>query len=100
MEITPKTWAIKNQSARLIAAKEDLRRAVHVADADVLTISKLNTAFYKLAPEVRSKYTADERSLQGKESGKSVASGGDANGRAKKQARAERMAGGKARARK
>lgn len=89
--IAPQTWALKSPEARVAAAKNDLIRAGHHADAAVLTTSRLNTAFYKLPPDVRSRYVAD-RSLHGKTGGsKQPSTGDDASGRAKKQARAERL---------
>jgi hypothetical protein len=56
--ISPKTWAIRNKTDRLASAKEDLKRAGHAADAQLLNGNRLNTAFYKLDKGVQANHMA------------------------------------------
>jgi hypothetical protein len=95
--IGPQTWAIKSVAARVESAKQDLRRAGHHADADILTDTKLNTAFYKLPPDVRANYMADrQRNVGHANRGAGVtgvAGNAEPRARAKKAARTERLQG-------
>jgi hypothetical protein len=56
--ITPATWQTKHVGKRVELAKEDLRKQGHHADADVLTDTRLNTAWMKLSKEVRANHMA------------------------------------------
>lgn len=56
--ITATTWSTKNTEQRLQAAREDLRRAGFTREADLLTTSRLNGAWYTLAEGDRMKYMA------------------------------------------
>lgn len=86
--ITPQTWQTKNVNKRVELAKLDLRKAGHLADADVLTDTRLNTAWMKLTKEVRSQHMA-QRALD--QSDKHQDDG--APSRAKKQDRNDRRRG-------
>jgi hypothetical protein len=52
------------------AAKADLEHAGHVADAQLLTKGRLNTAWYKLTPDMRAQYAAARTTKTNASSGK------------------------------
>jgi len=54
--ITPNTWAIKTVPERIAAAKEDLKRAGHVVEAEMLGKGNLNTAWQNLPDDLKQKY--------------------------------------------
>ncbi len=56
--IMPGTWALKTIPERIAAAKEDLKRAGHVVEAELLNKGSLNTAWQKLSDDLKLKYKA------------------------------------------
>jgi hypothetical protein len=89
--ITPQTWAIKSKPKRLEAAKADLMKENHVADAKLLNDNRLNSAFYKLSENVRAQYLA-ERAKNSVKNAAAPPNGADA---VRKRERAERREGSK-----